>query len=295
MNPSSSAELRAFDATARTGSMSAAARLLGIRQPTVSAHIANLEQNFTVELFHRRGRKILLTAFGRLLHEVTDRIYRSEGRAVELLLAARNRYHGVLRVGAVGPYNVTPMIKGYRASHPNVQIMVSMGDSREVVARVVNLQDDVGVLLHAVNDPRMLCLPYRRQPLAVFAPAGHELAQRATVRMRDLHGMEFVLREDGSETRRIFESGLAAAGVTVSGSVEMGSREAVREAVAQGLGLGVVARAAFAPDPRIKLLKIDDLNVFTHVHVICLRERCDAALISGFLEIVRTLVAVPTA
>jgi DNA-binding transcriptional LysR family regulator len=75
----------------------------------------------------------------------------------------------------------------------------------------------------------------------------------------------------------------------------MGSREAVREAVAQGLGLGVVARAAFAPDPRIKLLKIDDLNVFTHVHVICLRERCDAALISGFLEIVRTLVAVPTA
>jgi aminoethylphosphonate catabolism LysR family transcriptional regulator len=272
--------------------MSAAARLLGIRQPTVSAHIASLERNFCVELFHRRGRKIQLTAFGELLHEVTDRIYRSEGRALELLHAARNRFLGVLKVGAVGPYNVTPMIKGYRERHSHVRIMVSMGDSREVVARVVNLQDDVGVLLRAIDDPRIFCLPYRRQPLVVFAPSGHELAQRNTVKLRDLHDVEFVLREDGSETRRIFDGAMASAGVTVRSTVEMGSREAVREAVAQGLGLGVVARAAFAPDPRIRLLDIRDLEMHTHVHVICLRARCDAALIRDFLDIARAMAPV---
>ena len=86
MGVSSSAELRAFEATARTGSMSGAARLLGLSQPTISAHIASLEQRFGVELFHRRGRGVVLTEFGALLHEATHRIRRAEEEAELLLL-----------------------------------------------------------------------------------------------------------------------------------------------------------------------------------------------------------------
>lgn len=289
MNLSSSAELRAFDATARTGSMSAAARTLGIRQPTVSAHIARLEQDFGVELFYRRGRRIELTAFGALLHEVTHRIYRGEEQAASLLLGARNRYQGVLKLGAVGPYNVTPMIKLFRERHANVRVAVFMGDSRQVLARVLDLQDDVGILLHAVDDERVHCLPYRRQPLLVFAPVNHPLAHRRDLKLGDLAGMEFVMREDGSRTRQSFMAGMAVAGVEIRRSVEMGSREAVREAVAQGLGLGVVASTAFVPDPRLTALAIDGLDMHTHAHVICLRDRTDATLVAGFLDAVRTL------
>lgn len=289
MNLSSSAELRAFDATARTGSMSAAARALGIRQPTVSAHIASLEQNFGVELFHRRGRRIELTGFGALLQEVTHRIYRGEEQAVALLLGARSRYEGALKVCAIGPHNVTPMVKLFRERHPNVRIAVSIGDSRQVLARVLDLQDDLGVLLHAVDDERITCLPYRRQPLVVFAPAKHPLALRAHLMLKELEGMEFVLREEGSRTRHSFLAGLAVAGVSIRASVEMGSREAVREAVAQGLGLGVVAQTAFVPDLRLVPLAIEGMAMHTHVHVICLRERRNAALIAGFLQVVKEL------
>lgn len=289
MNLSSSAELRAFDATARTGSMSAAARALGIRQPTVSAHIASLEQSFGVELFHRRGRRIELTGFGALLHEVTHRIYRGEEQAVALLLGARNRYEGVLKICAIGPHNVTPMVKQFRERYSKVRVAVSICDSRQVLARVLDLQDDLGVLLHAVDDERVICLPYRRQPLVVFAPANHPLAHRAHLKLKDMEGMEFVLREEGSRTRHSFLAGLAIAGVSIRASVEMGSREAVREAVAQGLGLGVVARTAFVPDPRLVPLDIDGMTMHTHVHVICLRERSNATLIAGFLQIAREL------
>lgn len=283
---SSSAELRAFDATARAGSMSAAALQLGLRQPTVSAHIASLEKNFGVELFHRRGTRIELTGFGALLHEVTHRIYRGEEQALALLLGARSSYEGVLKVGAVGPYNVTPMVARFRGLHPNVRVAVAIGDSRSVAARVLDQQDDLGVLLHAVDDPRVWCLPYRRQPLVVFAPASHPLTRRTPLTLHDLQGLEFVLREVGSRTRQIFEAGLAAAGVSIRNSVEMGSREAVREAVAQGLGLGVVAQTAFVADSRLVVLDIADMAMHTHVHVICRRERRDAALIGGFLRVV---------
>lgn len=287
---SSAAELRAFDATARTGSMSAAARLLGLRQPTVSAHIASLERAYGIELFHRRGGRIELSDFGALLQEVTQRIYRGEQQAAALLLGARSNYEGILKLGAIGPHNITPMVAGFRQRHPHVRVAVAIGDSRTVAARVLDQQDDVGVLLHAVDDPLVHCVPYRRQPLMVFAPTQHVLAHRARLTLKDLRDFEFVLREEGSRTRQTFLAGLAAAGVSIRTSVEMGSREAVREAVAQGLGLGVVARTAFVPDPRLAVLDIVNLDMHTHVHVICLTERRSATLIAGFLRIANELV-----
>jgi len=123
MDISSSAELKAFDATARTGSMSAAARLLGIRQPTISAHIAGLEKRFGVELFVRRGRGVELTTFGQALHEISNRIYHAEQQAALLLLSARSQYEGHLKVAAVGPYNVLPMVKRYRTLFPRIRLL----------------------------------------------------------------------------------------------------------------------------------------------------------------------------
>ncbi|MDP1567950.1 MAG: LysR substrate-binding domain-containing protein [Polaromonas sp.] len=289
MDLSSSAELKAFDATARSGSMSAAARLLGIRQPTISAHIAGLEKRFGVELFVRRGRGAELTTFGHALHEVSNRIYRAEQQAALLLLSARSQYEGHLKISAVGPYNVLPMVKNYRALFPKIRLAVSVGDSRQIVERILDHRDDVGVLLHAVHDARVYCVPYSRQTLIVFAAVTHPLAHLRDMQLSDLEGQEFVLREQGSQTRSVFEAGLAAAGVRVRSSLEMGSREAVREAVAQGLGLGVVAQTAFVADSRLVVLPIADLALSTHVHVICLAERQSAPLIAGFLEVVDRL------
>lgn len=289
MDISSSAELKAFDATARTGSMSAAARLLGIRQPTISAHIAGLEKRFGVELFVRRGRGVELTTFGHALHEISNRIYHAEQQAALLLLSARSQYEGHLKISAVGPYNVLPMVTRYRAMFPRIRLAISVGDSRQIVDSILDHRDDVGVMLHAVDDPRVHCIPYRRQALIVFAPVSHPLANRKTMTLSDLEGQEFVLREQGSQTRSMFESGLAVAGVQIRSSLEVGSRESVREAVAQGLGLGVVAQTAFVADSRLVVLPISDMNLSTHVHVICLAERLTAPLIARFLGVVEEL------
>jgi aminoethylphosphonate catabolism LysR family transcriptional regulator len=291
MSTSSSAELKAFDATARAGSMSAAARQLGLKQPTVSAHIGNLEQRFGVELFFRRGRRVELTEFGKTLHEVTNRMRRAEEDAMALLLGARSQFQGRLHICAVGPYNVTPMLKRFRERWPTVRLAVSVGDSRQIVERVLDYDGDLGVLVHPVEDRRLHCVPYRRQRLMVFAPRAHPLASRGSVRLQELQGQEFVLREEGSTTRRVFEQGLTAARVQVRVALEMGSREAVREAVAQGIGLGVVADTAYVPDARLAPLPIEGEAMHTHSHVICLRERREAPLIAGFLQIVDELRA----
>lgn len=291
MSELSLSQLKAFDATARLGSMSAAARALRLTQPTVSAHIARLEAYHGLELFFRRGQRVELTDFGRLLHETTKRVFRAEEDAWALLASARNRYRGRLAICAVGPYNVTPMLKRFRERWPQVDLVVRLGDSRQIVERILDYQDDLGVLVHPVDDARMHCVPFRRQRLVVFASRDHPLSARSGLRLRDLEDHEFVVREPGSTTRRVFEQHLARAAVGIRVAIEIGSREAVREAVAQGLGLGVVAAPAYVPDARLVRLDIADLDAWTHVHVICLAGRHTVPLIAGFLSVVGGLAA----
>jgi len=285
MDTSSSAELRAFDATMRTGSMSAAAKLLGLRQPTVSAHIANLERQFGADLFVRRGRGLQPTDMARRLAEITSRIYRAEEDAALLLASVRSHYEGTLRLCSIGPYNIVPIIAAFRQRHPRIQMSLSVGDSRSVVGAITQYRQDVGMLLHAVDDPDVHCVPYRRQPLVVFAARGHPLAHRGVIDISALNGQEFVLREEGSQTRSVFEAGMRASGVRIRSSVEIGSRESVREAVALGLGLGVVAQTAFIPDVRLVALEIKGLNLATHAHLICMADRKSEALIQEFLKL----------
>ncbi|MFO0113519.1 MAG: LysR substrate-binding domain-containing protein [Betaproteobacteria bacterium] len=284
MDTSSSAELRAFDATFRTGSMSAAANLLGIRQPTVSAHIANLERQFGSDLFVRHGRGLQPTEMARRLAEITSRISRAEDDAALLLASVRSQYEGTLRVCAIGPYNVMPIIAAFRAKYPRIRIAMTVGDSRSVVRSVTDHQQDVGLILHAVEDTAIHCVPFRRQPLVVFAEKHHPLATRGSVDLQLLDGHEFVLREEGSQTRKVFEAGMRDAGIRIRCAIEVGSRESVREAVAQRLGLGIVAKTAFVPDPRLVALDVRGLTLATHVHLICLAERKSDALVERFLQ-----------
>jgi len=282
-------ELRAFHAAARAGSMSGGARHLGLTQPTVSAHVATLESTYGVELFFRRGRRVELTEFGRRMLETTHRLVDAEVEALSLLLHARNSGSGDLRISAVGPYNVTPMLGELRRVHPGVRISMSVGDSQQILESIASYQSDVGVLVHPVADPRIFCMPYRKQPLVFFAAASHPLARRAQLTMADLAGHSFVMREQGSTTRRVLEQCLAQEGVQVRSDLEIGSREAVREAVAQGLGIGVVSDAAYLADPRTVKLPIRCDQLFTHAHVVCLRERRDVRMIAQFFAIVLAL------
>jgi len=281
--------LRAFHAAARAGSMSGGARQLGLTQPTVSAHIATLETLYGVELFFRRGRRVELTEFGRNLMETTHRLVDAEVEALSLLLHARNAGQGHLRICAVGPYNVTPMISEFRRAHPGVRISMSVGDSLQILRSIVDYLGDVGVLVHPVTDPRILCVPYRKQPLVFFVSAGHPLTRRTQLTLHDLEGQSFVMRERGSTTREVLEKVLAEEGVRVRSDLEIGSREAVREAVAQGLGIGVVSDTAYLADARIVKLPIRCDKLFTHAHVVCLKERKDARLISQFFAAVELM------
>src|SRR5215475_6684731 len=180
------ARLRAFHHAAREGSMMGAARVLDISQPTVSALVARLERENGAELFFRRGRRLELTPLGTQLLEVTHRLFELEQEAEELLKTGSGLTRGLLRVSAVGPFNVMPILAAFLSRYPGTRVRMNVGDSREVVERILSYNSDVGVLVHAEEDPRLHLLPLRKQPVVIMAPKDHALARKRSIRLRDL-------------------------------------------------------------------------------------------------------------
>jgi aminoethylphosphonate catabolism LysR family transcriptional regulator len=283
-------QLRAFHAVAQRLSFTAAARELNVSQPTITTQVKSLETEFGIELFVRRGRRIELTETGSGLLDITRRLFADEKDASDYLNEARGLETGHLRVGAVGPYHVTDMLAAFNARHPGLYVSVTVGNSRDTVRDLLDYRTDVAVLAHVDPDPRLIAIPYRRHRVVVFCPADHPFARRRGIRARDMEGQRLIVREAGSTTRRAFDQAMRAADTRPRVVMEIGSRESIREAVAKGIGLGVVSEAEFIPDSRIRAVPVIDAEIYTYAHVVYLRERQKARLVRAFLDVLDGLL-----
>ena len=280
------AQIRAFQAVATEGSFTKAARLLGVSQPAVTIQVKALEEGFGVTLLDRRGHQVTVTDLGRQLLEITRRVFGLEQEAEELLSAARELRGGYLKVGADGPYFVMGFLAAFIALYPGVRVAVTMGNSQAVLQDLFEFRTDVAVLARIDDDQRLHAIPHTRQPVVVFVPSGHEWANRRSIKLAELEGRAMVLREGGSSTRQVFETALAEAGVKPRVVLEIGSREALHEAVAAGLGIGVISKAELGRDPRLRAIRISDARLESREYVVCLNERRKLRTVQAFLKIV---------
>ena len=283
-------QLRSFHAVARAGGFTGAARLLHISQPTVTTQVRFLEETYGIELFYRRGHKVTLTPLGEQLFELAQRVFALESETIHLLEDSGQLKSGHLRVGAVGPFHVTEMLAGFNRAFPGVQVSVRVGNSETVLATLLDYQTDVAVLAHFTDDPRFHFVPYRRHPVMVFVHRSHRFAARRSIRIAELQGEGMIVREVGSTTRKALDDALTHAGVKPRILMEIGSREAIREAVIKGVGIGAVSQIEYVPDPEIRMVRVSDAAMFTHAHVVCLEERRQARLVKAFLDIVEELL-----
>lgn len=276
-------KLRAFLAVARHGSFSAGARSIGLTQPTITTQIQALERLHNLELFHRRGRRAELSTVGRQLLPIAQQLLALEAEAEGLLRDSGTLTRGQLRLGAVGPFHVIEMIDAYRRDFPQIELSIRVGNSASVLADLENYVTDVGVLAGLHEDPAFHATLYARHPVIVFAHHEHPLARRDSIRLEELQGQPMLRREQGSTTRLAFERALIERDVSPRMIMEIGSREALREAVARGMGLGVVSEAEYIPGPQLKAIRLEDNPVHTETYLYCLAERRSSQVIATFL------------
>jgi len=277
-------QLRSFQAVALEGSFTSAADRLNLSQPTITQQVRQLESVFNVELFHRQGRRIELSEVGKMLLTATERLFTMSDETVDLLRTASGLGTGHLRVSAVGPLDIIPVIGKVAAANPQVRISLSICNSEEAQKALMDFRADVAMLASAEVDPRLHYVSFGSRPLVLFVSKDHAWAHRRSVKLKDLHQQRMIIRELGSHTRQIFERACAEAGIEPMQRIEINNRDAFREAVSRGLGIGVIGDRGIPPDDRIHRITISDVKITMDRQLACLKERMDSRLIKSFLN-----------
>ena len=279
-------QLRAFDAVAREGSFTRAANRLFISQPAVTGHVKALEEHYQITLLRRTARRVELTEEGTRLAAITRALFGLAEEAQAMLEANRELLTGRLEVAADGPHRVMPMLAQLRERYPGITVNLRLGNAQETLAALLSEHADVAVLTEV--EPRKGVYLQNLAPSRICAllPVSHALAADAgELPLASLDRQIMVLREPGSTTRRTFDQACAEAGVQPRVLLELDSREAVTEAVAAQLGVGIVSSAELSHDPRVVARPLAGAGLVNQHMLGCLERRRELRLISAFLAL----------
>lgn len=276
--------LRSFHAVARNGSFTLAAEYLSVGQPTVSEQVSALENVFSVELFHRRGRSIEMTTAGRQLYAITQGLFGQEDEAVQLLQSFRQRKAGLLRLGAVSPPIAMSLTYALMQQYPDVELETSFSSERETLERLYNFDIDVAILALSEFDHRLHTRLYRRYPIVGVVREDHPWAGLEEVRIEQIRGERVVLREQGSRTRQLVVEACHRAGIELDCAMQLNSREAIVHAIAQGIGIGFVSAVEYAETPGTWPVTFVDHPFHIDYHLCCLAIRRNRPMIVELFE-----------
>lgn len=280
------AQLRCFHVAATEESITRAAFRLGISQPTVSAQIKALEEGYGVQLFRRVGRKIELTDFGGRLKIITERIYAAQEEVRELLVGHQNLNQGHLRIGAVSPYHVLPILQELTAKHPEVTFSLRAGNSAQVLDALTRYDIDVGIMADLkAGDQKFHIQFLRRDDIVLLVKSDHRLADREFVTYADLSQETIIIREQGSVTRSTFVNALLAEDLSMPRFLDIETREATKEAVACGLGIAPLLRSEAGEDKRWVVVAMAPPAPGFDEYVACQRDLVRTPLIRAFLDV----------
>jgi DNA-binding transcriptional LysR family regulator len=243
-------KLRVFAAVAENEHYSRAAEAIGISQPALTVHVRDLERHFGVALFERAGRNVRLTEAGRLVRDYARRILALVGELDEAVDDLRGQRAGSLRIGAsttIGEYLLPGVLTVFRARYPGLGVAIEIANTGRTAERVRHGNLHLGLVGEPLEDPELVSEPFRDDELVLIVPPGHAWAGRE-VAARDLDGAALVVRERGSATRDVADAALARLGVRPTIALELGGTEAVKGAVAAGLGVAFVSACAVVPE-----------------------------------------------
>lgn len=279
-------QLRAFDAVAREGSFTRAASRLFISQPAVTGHIKALEEHYQITLLRRTARRVELTEEGIRLAAITRAMFSLAEEAQVMLEANRQLLTGRLEVAADGPHRVMPMLAQLRARYPGITVNLRLGNAQETLAALLSEHADVAVLTEVEPRRGLHLQALGESRICALLPAGHAFAQsEQALPIADLDQQIMVLREPSSITRRTFDKACVEAKVQPRVLLELDSREAVTEAVAAELGIGIVASVEISHDPRVVARPMTGPGLVNQHMIGCLERRRELRLIQAFLSL----------
>ena len=218
------AQIKAFHAVAIHGGFSRAAERLGLTQPAVSDHVRKLEETYGVQLFTRAPSGAALTAMGRKLFAIAERLFEAEAEALELLSRGRTLEEGQLTVGADAAGHVLPQLARFRLQHPRLSLRLVTGNSAQLLRRLEDFSIDVAVMAGRPQGPALVSRLLRSDRLVAVVQRSSRLSRQKRIGFEQLVKLPLILREEGSMTRGLLLAEAERRGLALSDTIEIESR-----------------------------------------------------------------------
>ena len=275
-------QLRAFHNVALHGGFSRAAGALNQTQPALSDQVRRLEQEYDTLLFYRDRKQIRMTAQGEGLFLLTKRLFEDEQNIDEYLGQSRAAIGGTLRIIADSAHHVTGALQRFRESFPNVFGSLRTGNSQEVLQKLRNYECEIGVVgsLHPSGD--VVIHELGTTPIIAVAAKGFLGDGVEALQFRDLANYPLIFRETGSRTRLLLEKEAGRQKLALEPVIEVDGREAMREIVASGAGIGFLSAAEFGHDGRLQAIPLLGIDLQMSESLIYLSTRRDVPVIRAF-------------
>ena len=286
--------LQVFHAVARHGSFTRAAEALFMTQPAVTFQIKQLEEQFNTRLFDRGHGRVTLTSAGELVMAYAERILGLSEELESRVSELTDELSGILHLGTsttIASYWLPQLLEGFKRRYPRVIPRVSVGNSQLIETRVMDRNQDVGLIEIITEQPTLDRRSAGRDELQLIVPPDHPLAGARSVRAEQLVSYPLLHREPGNAIRDLVDQFFAAAGIPfedLNVAAELGSLSAVKHLAAQGFGVAIASAAAIRRAVEAGRLVGVPLSprLYTPLEVILLKDKFRSRLVNTFADFV---------
>ena len=250
MNQATLHQLKVFEAAARHGSFTRAAEELFLTQPTISMQIKQLTKSVGLPLFEQVGKRLYLTEAGRELFATCRQIFETMDKFQMTIANLKGLKQGQLKLAVIttAKYIIPRLLGPFCQLYPGIDISLQVTNHELILDRMMNNLDDIYIMSQIPDHFDVNFQPFLENPLVVFAPANHPLAKEKNIPIERLGEERFIMREPGSGTRSAVQTLFEKHGVKLKVKLELGSNEAIKQAIAGGLGISVLSRHTLLTD-----------------------------------------------
>ena len=281
-------QLQVFEAVARHLNYTRAAEELFMTQPAVSGHVRQMEETAGMPLVEQVGKRLHLTDAGvevqRASLDVLTRLADLKSGLADLAGLVRGQLR--LSVTTTAEYFAPHLLGAFARRYPGVEIRLEVSNRERVLERLAANEDDLAIMGRVPANMQVAGTAFTENPLVIAAPPDHPLAGEQAIDPQRLAGEPFLLREAGSGTRLAMERFFDELGISLQGSMELGSNETIKQAVMAGLGLSMLSWHTLALERatgKLAVLDVAGLPLERHWYAVHLQEKELSVVAANFL------------
>ena len=280
-------QLKVFEATARNSSFTKAAEELFITQPTVSTQVKQLTKAVGLPLFEQIGKRLHLTEAGGALLATCQEIFERLDNFEMTIADLKGTRQGRLKLGVIttAKYFIPRLLGSFCQQYPGIDIALEVTNHQKLEERMLNNEDDLYIVSQPTEDIDLCWEPFAENPIVVIARKDHPLAGIPNIPITRLNDEPFIMRETGSGTRQAVQRLFTEHQVSVRTRLELGSNEAIKQAIAGGLGISALSKHTLISDAgELTILDIQEFPIPRHWYVSYLAGKQLSIIAEAFRE-----------